>query len=254
MQKRGRLPAKRLVQLHVLGRADDPLLGADDVRDPHQVIVDDVGQVIGRKAIGLEQHLIVDGAVVDHDVAAQAVVKARLTGLGHGQADDVLVAARDALLRFGLRNVAIATIVAGRLALGHTRAAHDFQLLGRGKARIRGAAVDQLLTVFLIDRRALGLPIWTAATLGVGAFVPLQTQPAQRPHNRVLTGARRASLVGVLDAQDELAAKLFGKDIVKQRDVGGTDVRVTGWRRRNTHAHRLFVSQTGKARSVGVGT
>ena len=67
MQKLRRLPAEGLIELHVFGRRDDPLFGADDVADAHHVIVDHVGQVIGRKAVRLQQHLIVDGGVIDDD-------------------------------------------------------------------------------------------------------------------------------------------------------------------------------------------
>jgi hypothetical protein len=41
-------------------------------------------------------------------------------------------------------------------------------------------------------------------------------------------------LVGILDAQDELAAVLAGEAEVEQRDVGGADVRITGRRRSDT--------------------
>jgi hypothetical protein len=46
------LPAEPVEQQQVLGRGGDPLLAAHDVRDAHQVVVDDDGQVVGREAVG----------------------------------------------------------------------------------------------------------------------------------------------------------------------------------------------------------
>ena len=75
MPEARQLPAEGLVEQHVLGRGGDPLLGADDVGDLHEVVVDDVGEVVGREAVGLEQHLVVDVVVREGDVAAQLVAE-----------------------------------------------------------------------------------------------------------------------------------------------------------------------------------
>ena len=91
-----RLPAERLVELHVLGRRRQPLLGADHVRDLHQVIVDDVGEVVGREAVGLEQDLVVDLRVLELHLAAQAIDEHDLAGARHRQPHDERLAGGDA--------------------------------------------------------------------------------------------------------------------------------------------------------------
>ncbi len=53
----------------------DPLLGADDVGDLHEVVVDDVGEMVSGEAVGLHQHLVVDVRVLEGDVAAQFVAE-----------------------------------------------------------------------------------------------------------------------------------------------------------------------------------
>ena len=65
MPEAGALPAEGLVEQDVLGGGGDPLLGADDVGDLHEVVVDDVGEVVGGEAVGLEQDLVVDVRVVE---------------------------------------------------------------------------------------------------------------------------------------------------------------------------------------------
>ena len=82
------LPAEGLVEQHVLGGGRDPLLGADDVGDLHEVVVDDVGEVIGGEAVGLEQDLVVDVVVGEGDGAAQLVAKGCLSLDGDLEADD----------------------------------------------------------------------------------------------------------------------------------------------------------------------
>nr|GFC95469.1 hypothetical protein [Tanacetum cinerariifolium] len=67
------LPAQIPVQQHVQRRGGQPLLAPNDVGDVHQVVVHDVGQVVGRHAIRLHQHLVIDGARMHHDPAANQI-------------------------------------------------------------------------------------------------------------------------------------------------------------------------------------
>ena len=53
MHKHGRLPAERLVEQDVFRRRGDELGAADDVRDLHETVVDDIGKVIGRHTVAL---------------------------------------------------------------------------------------------------------------------------------------------------------------------------------------------------------
>lgn len=86
------------------------------------------------------------------------------------------------------------------------------------------AHVDQLLRVFLVDVAALALAVGTVRTTDVRAFAPVDAQPAQCVEDLLFGLAGRAQLIGVFNAQDELAAVLFGKAVVEQRDVGRADV------------------------------
>ena len=74
-QKLGQLPAEGVVEQDVLGGGGDPLFGADDVGDVHEVVVDDVGEVVGGEAVGLHEDLVVDVVVVEGDVAAEFVAE-----------------------------------------------------------------------------------------------------------------------------------------------------------------------------------
>jgi hypothetical protein len=56
-----------------LGSDESHFLRADHVGDAHEVVVDDVGQVVGREAVALEQDLVVHLRALEADVAAQQV-------------------------------------------------------------------------------------------------------------------------------------------------------------------------------------
>ncbi len=71
----GDLPAEGFVEQDVLGGGGDPLFGADDVGDVHEVVVDDVGEVVGGEAVGLHEDLVVDVGVLEGDVAAELVAE-----------------------------------------------------------------------------------------------------------------------------------------------------------------------------------
>ena len=71
----GDLPAEGLVQQVILGGGGQVLAAPDHMGDAHQVVVDDVGEVIGGQAVPLQQHLVVQRAVVHGDVAENGVVE-----------------------------------------------------------------------------------------------------------------------------------------------------------------------------------
>ncbi len=59
MDPNGLLPAESLVEMAVQRESGQPLRGAEDVRDFHQVIVDHNGKVIDGQAVGFDQDIVV---------------------------------------------------------------------------------------------------------------------------------------------------------------------------------------------------
>ena len=89
----------------------------------------------------------------------------------------------------------------------------------------------------LVDLAALGLAVGPVRPADVRALVPGQAHPAQGAQDGRLGIRGRARAVGVLDAQDELAAVLLGEDVVEQGDVGGPDVGIARGRGRDANAN-----------------
>ena len=82
-------PAKCLVKKCVFRCGGDELSAAHDVRDVHQMVVDDIGKVVGRHAVALQENLIFEFLVLYGDDTVEDVVKGRLTIERHFLADDV---------------------------------------------------------------------------------------------------------------------------------------------------------------------
>ena len=69
------LPAEGAIQEHMQGRRRQPLLATDDMGHLHEVVIYDVGKVVGGELVGaLPQHLVVEDGAVDADVAADDVI------------------------------------------------------------------------------------------------------------------------------------------------------------------------------------
>ena len=94
MHQLRRLPAEIRVEQQVFGRARNPFFAAKDVRDLHEMIVDDVGEMIGRQAVGLHQHLHVDGRPVELDRTAAQIFDDADAFVGNVHPHDVRFAGR----------------------------------------------------------------------------------------------------------------------------------------------------------------
>ncbi len=147
-------------------------------------------------------------------------------------------------------------VVARRLAGRSLRDAHLLEPFRRAEALEGVTRREQLLRILAIDARAFALTVRAVRTADVGAFVPRQPAPAQRLEDRALALGRAAGVVGILDAQHELAAVLAGETIVDQRDVRRANVRIAGRRRRDAGANassgptdELFAYRIRAARS-----
>jgi hypothetical protein len=100
----------------MLGCGAKPLLPPDDVCDPHQVIVNDVREVICWVAVALYEHLVIKDMVLEDDLAMDHV-SPFTRAMGHEHANDGRFPAGEALLDFGGAQVEAEAIVFGRLML-----------------------------------------------------------------------------------------------------------------------------------------
>ena len=121
-----------------------------------------------------------------------------------------------------------AAIVLEALLVRLGRGAALVELRRRAEAAIRGAAVEQALRV--------GAVALEVRALIDDLLVPRQAEPLESLEDRARALVGAARLVGVLDAEEELAAELLGVEPVEERGARAADVEVAGRRRSEAEA------------------
>ena len=232
------LPTEVLVEHPVLGRRRDPLFAAQHVRDLHQVIVDHVGQMVGRPAVGLHQNLHVDRVPVEGDRTAQQVVDRADSLARHFHPNGEGFAGRFIRRNLARVEAQTMTVVSRRHLAALLIAPHRLEPLRRAVALEGMSRFEQDLGVLRVDREAFALPVRAVRAADIRAFVPAQSEPVQRLEDDALGCDGAARAIRVLDAQDERAAEMLGVEIVDQRDVGRANVRIARRRRRDASPDR----------------
>ena len=95
--------------------------------------------------------------------------------------------------------------------------------------------------MLFVQSIALRLAVRAEIATNVRAFVPVEAEPGQVAEDGLLGLLGGALEVGVLDAEDELAAPGAREEVVEERGAGAPDVEVAGGRRREADADRKSV-------------
>ena len=196
--------------------------------DGHQVVIHHVGEVVGGQAVGLDEHVVVQRRAVYLHVAVEQVVKAGLALGGHVLADDVGLARLDAALDFLRGEMQTVLVVFEGLALLLRLRARLVQPLLGAEAVVSAAAPDQFLRVGQVEVAPLRLDVGAVLAAHVRAFVVGKAGGGQRGVDLLHRAGNFALLVGVLDAQDELAAVAAGEQIGVKRRAQAAQVQITG--------------------------
>src|SRR5690606_13554185 len=193
----------------------DVVVAAHHVGDAHVDVVHDHGEVVGRVAVGTEDHQVVELAVGDLDAALDLVVPRH-------DAVERIAEADHAVGIIAVRQVGVArgAAVARLLARSHGLLAHRLEFLARLVRVISVARGDELLGHLAVTVQAMGLVD--------RAFVVVHAQPGHRLEDRVDRRLGTALAVGVLDPQDELPAAATRLQPAVQRGARAADVQVTG--------------------------
>jgi len=174
--------------------------------DAHEVIIDDVGKVIGGQAVPFQEHLVIQGAVFHGDVAENSVMKGGGAVRGDLLADDVwltgLYPAQGFLQRqvtAGISGTAKVTAVLLRLSLFT-------------EAIVCSAFFHQQPGILPVGVPALGLDIGGHRTAHIGALVVGEAALGHGTVDYIHRTLHLTVLVGVLNAQDEGAAVRAGDE------------------------------------------
>ena len=136
------IPAHGLENLHLAERVGQMVVTADDMGDPHVVVIDHHRVQIGRRAIAAQDDHVVHLGIGDADGALHHVLDHRFALLRGFQADRRLHACR------GLGRVAIAPapVIARGAAFRDGLLSHLAEFFGRTPAAIGLAGFEELIS------------------------------------------------------------------------------------------------------------
>ena len=198
-------PAQGLVEADVARRAGQPVVAAHHMTDTHVVVVDNVGQVVGGKAVGAQHHEVVDQPVFERDLAVDHVLERGGALPWHSEAHDCQRAAAFQSGPFAGVQVPAAPVVARRAVFLPAAAPKLGKPFCGAVAAVCVSVRYQGVGGFVVKLQSLRLIVWPERPANVGAFVPVQPQPGERLEQHLDRAFHVAVLVGILDANDEVA-------------------------------------------------
>ena len=174
-------PAEGFIKEHVQRSTGQPLFATDNVRDTHQMVIDDISQMIGRQIVcTLVEHLVIEDGTIEGHSSTDHIIDLDLYVRRDEEADDILRTAGDERIDLLARedqgiahrgtSSRIVLEVRHRLAL-------LLQLLRGIEGDISLARIEELLDVLTVDVTALALAIRAAVTAIVHPFVKANTKP-----------------------------------------------------------------------------
>ena len=221
----GNFPPKGLVEQVILGRGGEVFAAPNHMGNAHEMIVNDIGKIIGGQAVPLHQNLVVQGAVFHGDLPKGGVGEGGGPCMGDFLTDDIGLAGG----QLG-RNLLLGQAAAGVLSPVKISAVL-LRLRFLAEAVIGVAFLHQQLGEFAIEPPALGLDIRPHRATHIGALVVGQSALGHGTVDELRGPLHLPSLVGVLQAEDELAAGFPGDEPGVQGGAEIAHVHVSGGRR-----------------------
>ena len=198
--------------------AGQPFLASDYVCDFHEVVVDDVGQVVGGQSVGaLEEHFVVEYRRVDGHHAADDVVDLHFATRLYLEPHHVLMAAGYELLYLlGTEGERVAHLCACRCVVLEVLGLLAFlvKFLGGVECYVGLSFAEQLVYILAIYVTSFALAVWAVVASEAHTFVELDAQPSETLYDIVFGSGHKACGVGVFDAENEVATVLACKQIV----------------------------------------
>ena len=216
------VPAEGVVQKIVLGRGGQILAAPHHMGDAHEMIVDDVGEVVGGQTVPLQQHLIVQRAVLHGDVTEDGVVEG-----GGPLGGDLLP---DHIRLTGLH--ALEGVLQRQLTAGIGGAVELAAVLLRGaffaEAVVRAAFFHQKPGILTVGIPALRLDIRSHRAAYIGTLIVGKAALGHGSVNHIGGALHQTALIGVLNAEDERAAVAAGNEPGVQRRAQVAHMHIAG--------------------------
>ena len=220
------------------GGAGQPFFAAKGVADVHQVIVDDNREMVGRHAIGLEQHFVINAIGGEDDFPADHIGETDCLVGFHPDADGIGGAGGEQALGLIGREVErvahfaaqVKVVLRGGILGRLIFHPHRVEFPGCIESIVGVALVDQLAGVFFIDAKGFpfALAVGAVGAALVGALIGFEAAPGEGIEDILFGAGYVAGLVGVFDPEDEVAAVAAGKEVVVKDGSYAPQVKAAG--------------------------
>ena len=200
------------------------LFSTQYVSHAHQMVIDTYSEVIGRNTVGFYNNEIVELVHVKGNLAMNQVMYSYAAFSWNLNTNGIRFACSNTCFSLFYRNIAAGAGIAERLLSSALFFTLCSQILGSAEAVICLAFIQQLLSIFSVDIKALGLIIRTVFTACFRAFVPVDAQPFQAGKNLAYGIFFQTFNIGIFDTQNQLAAHFAGKQPVEQRGTRTTNM------------------------------
>ena len=193
-------PAESFIEEHMQRSRREPFLAADHMTHLHQMVVDNIGEMVGGKVVGtFIKHLVVENVGVDGDFAADKVVDMNFAARLNEEADHILRAVvNEAFHLLGGKRERVAHLSAGRGVILEVRngGACGLEFLGSVESYVGTAVVEKHLDMLAIDVAALALLIGAVGATFAHTLVDADAEPCERFVDIFLGAGHEPAAVG----------------------------------------------------------
>ena len=224
MTKLRRLPAQCFVNQQLLRRIGKMLLSTQNMSHAHQMVIDNNSKVVGRHAVGFYDNKIIELVHIEGYVAMNQVMYGNRALYRNLHAHGIRLACSNTCLNLLSGQVAAGACIAERLLSGTLLFALCLKISSGAEAVVSLALFQQLVCIFFINIKTLGLIVRATVAAYLRAFIPVDAEPFQAGQNLTYRVLLQAFSISVLDTQNQLAAHLMSKQPVEQRSTRTTNM------------------------------
>ena len=195
----------------------------------HQMVIDHVGEVVGRITVGLDQDHVVEFLIFDRDISVELIRKGGRSLLRIVLTDNKRFALCEVFFDLFFRQMQAVLVVNVDL-LAFNGLCQSGQTLRRTEAVICLALVDQLFGVFHVNTccDTFALHIGADTAVLVGTLVGDQSGLFECAVDDLHCAFDLAYLVCIFDTKDKIAAFMFGDQIGIKCCAQVSDVHASG--------------------------
>lgn len=220
----------------MLWGARKPLISSEDMRDFHQMIVDNRREVIGRETIGLDKYLIIDISTRDRYFSFDPIGKFDSFSFGDLHTDHIFFAVVNFLQSLITSHVTVETSERNDESRFFCFLLMCCEFFLSREAIIGITLIKQRLNIFLVDRESLRLNVGTVFATRVNTFVRMQTEEIKGIEERITSTFDFTSFIGILDTDEELSMIFLREEIAVEGSSQTSDMELSGRRGGKTGA------------------